>query len=62
MGQSKKKMGLSTQILLGLVIGALFGYFFPEIGTKMKPLGDAFVRMIKMIVVPLVFMVVSKLG
>ncbi|SEI94498.1 proton glutamate symport protein [Propionispira arboris] len=55
MGQSKKKMGLSTQILLGLVIGALFGYFFPEIGAKMKPLGDAFVRMIKMIVVPLIF-------
>lgn len=51
----KKKLGLSTQILVGLVIGALFGYFFPEIGAKLKPVGDGFVRMIKMIVVPLIF-------
>jgi len=50
-----KKIGLSTQILLGLLIGALFGYFFPEIGAKLKPVGDGFVRMIKMIVVPLIF-------
>ncbi len=50
-----KKIGLSTQILLGLIIGALFGYFFPEIGAKLKPVGDGFVRMIKMIVVPLIF-------
>jgi len=53
--QSKKKLGLSTQILLGLVLGALFGYFMPEVGTKLKPIGDGFVRMIKMIVVPLIF-------
>ena len=53
--QNKKKLGLSTQILLGLVIGALFGYFLPEVGTKLKPIGDGFVRMIKMIVVPLIF-------
>ncbi|MBP2630628.1 MAG: proton/sodium-glutamate symport protein GltT [Firmicutes bacterium] len=51
----KKKLGLSAQIFLGLVLGALFGYFFPEIGAKLKPLGDAFIRMIKMIVVPLIF-------
>ncbi|MDF2563617.1 MAG: gltT 1 [Massilibacillus sp.] len=51
----KKKFGLSAQIFLGLVLGSLFGYFFPEIGAKLKPLGDAFIRMIKMIVVPLIF-------
>jgi len=51
----KKKLGLSAQIFLGLVLGALFGYLFPEIGAKLKPLGDAFIRMIKMIVVPLIF-------
>lgn len=55
MEQRKKKMGLSTQILLGLIIGALFGYLLPDVGAKLKPIGDGFVRMIKMIVVPLIF-------
>jgi len=46
---------LSTQILIGLAIGALVGYLFPDFGDKLKPVGDAFLRMIKMIVVPLIF-------
>lgn len=50
-----KKVGLSTQILLGLIIGALVGYAFPDVADKLKPIGDAFLRMIKMIVVPLIF-------
>lgn len=55
MAQTSKKMNLSTQILLGLIIGALLGYFVPDVATKLKPIGDGFVRMIKMIVVPLIF-------
>ncbi len=55
MAQNKKRLSLSTQILLGLVIGALLGYLLPEVGSKLKPIGDGFVRMIKMIVVPLIF-------
>lgn len=51
----KIRMGLTTQIFLGLLLGACFGYFLPEIGSQLKPLGDAFIRMIKMIVVPLIF-------
>lgn len=51
----KRKIGLSTQILIGLAIGALVGYLFPDFGDKLKPVGDAFLRMIKMIVVPLIF-------
>ena len=50
-----KKLGLSTQILIGLVLGALVGHLFPDFGDKLKPIGDAFLRMIKMIVVPLIF-------
>ena len=46
---------MSTQILIGLAIGALVGYLFPDFGDKLKPVGDAFLRMIKMIVVPLIF-------
>ena len=51
----KRKIGLSKQILIGLAIGALVGYLFPDFGDKLKPVGDAFLRMIKMIVVPLIF-------
>jgi len=51
----KKKIGLSSQILIGLALGALVGYLFPDFGDKLKPFGDAFLRMIKMIVVPLIF-------
>lgn len=52
---SVKKLGLSSQIFLGLALGALVGYVFPDIAGHLKPLGDAFLRMIKMIVVPLIF-------
>lgn len=51
----KKGIGLSTQIFLGLILGIVFGYLFPEYGKSLKPIGDVFIRMIKMIVVPLVF-------
>ncbi|MDR3670398.1 MAG: cation:dicarboxylase symporter family transporter [Holophaga sp.] len=46
---------LPTQIMMALVFGAMFGYFFPHCGIALKPLADVFLRMIRMIVVPLVF-------
>ena len=55
MSEQKKGPGLATQIFIGLILGIAFGYFFPEYGKNLKPLGDAFIRMIKMIVVPLIF-------
>lgn len=50
-----KMPGLAAQILIGLILGTLFGHFFPQWGIDVKPLGDAFIRLIKMIVVPIVF-------
>lgn len=47
-------ISLATQILLALVLGILFGYLFPSYGLALKPVGDMFIRMIKMIVVPLI--------
>ena len=51
----KKGIGLSAQIFIALILGVVFGYIFPAYGQALKPIGDAFIRMIKMIVVPLIF-------
>src|SRR2546426_8950394 len=47
--------GLTTQIFLGLVLGVLVGWVWPTVGVAIKPLADAFLRMIKMIIAPLLF-------
>jgi len=46
---------LTTQIFIGLVLGILVGYVWPSFGVSIKPLADAFLRMIKMIIAPLLF-------
>jgi proton glutamate symport protein len=46
---------LTTQILIGLVAGIVVGYLWPGLGVSVRPLADAFLRMIKMIVGPLLF-------
>jgi len=53
--KGKKGIGLSSQIFIALILGVVFGYIFPTYGQALKPVGDAFIRMIKMIVVPLIF-------
>jgi sodium:dicarboxylate symporter len=50
-----KQRSLSTYIVLALVLGVVVGAVSPDLGLAMKPLGDIFIRMIKMIVVPLIF-------
>src|SRR5262249_37840418 len=45
----------TTQILIGLALGILVGSVWPTVGVGVKPLADAFLRMIKMIIAPLIF-------
>jgi proton glutamate symport protein len=47
--------GVTTQIFIGLLLGILIGAVWPEVGIAIKPLADAFLRMIKMIIAPLLF-------
>jgi proton glutamate symport protein len=47
--------GVTTQIFIGLFIGIAVGYVWPGFGVSIKPLADAFLRMIKMIIAPLLF-------
>lgn len=54
----KFKLGLATQIVIGLVLGVIVGAVFygnPAVGVYLQPIGDIFLRLIKMIVVPIVF-------
>jgi aerobic C4-dicarboxylate transport protein len=46
---------LYVQVLIGVVIGGLIGTFFPAFGADLKPLGDAFVSLIKMLIGPIIF-------
>lgn len=38
---------LYVQVLIAVVIGVMLGHFAPEVGAKMKPLGDGFIKLIK---------------
>lgn len=46
---------LYFQVLLGILVGSFLGHFFPDLAVKFKPLGDAFIRLIKMMVAPIIF-------
>src|SRR5687768_1534848 len=46
---------LYFQVLTGIAIGVLLGYLWPDTGAAMKPLGDGFIRLIRMIIAPIIF-------
>jgi proton glutamate symport protein len=52
-GRSSRIPSLTTQILIGLAAGVLIGAVWPRAGVASKPIADAFLRMIKMIIAPL---------
>jgi aerobic C4-dicarboxylate transport protein len=53
----KKKIyqHLYFQVLTAIAVGVLVGNYFPETGVAMKPLGDGFIKLIKMIITPVIF-------
>ena len=60
--RSPKKSGfihsLYFQVIVGIVIGVALGAFYPALGAQMKPLGDAFIKLIKMLIAPIIFLTV----
>src|SRR4051812_46901064 len=46
---------LYVQVIIGLVLGIAVGHYWPEIGAALKPLGDGFVKLVKMMIAPIVF-------
>lgn len=52
-GKSLSK--LYVQVLIGIVAGVLVGHFYPDVGSQLKPLGDLFIRLIRMLLAPIIF-------
>ena len=48
----------TLHVLLAIVLGIWLGACYPELGMGMKPLGDAFIKMIKMIIGPIIFLTI----
>ena len=46
---------LYVQVLVAVGLGILVGYYFPEFGTSLKPLGDGFIKLVKMLIAPIIF-------
>ncbi|KMY00309.1 C4-dicarboxylate transporter [Pseudomonas syringae KCTC 12500] len=46
---------LYFQVIVAIVIGILIGHFYPDTGKALKPLGDGFIKLIKMVIAPIIF-------
>ncbi len=57
---------LYLQVLVAIAIGVLLGHFRPDLGEQMKPLGDGFIKLVKMIIAPVIFLTIvagiAKIG
>lgn len=49
---------LYAQVLLAIIVGGLIGHFTPDWGVALKPLGDGFIKLVKLVVAPLVFVTI----
>ena len=49
------KQNLYLQVLIAIIAGIALGFFNPELGAKMKPLGDVFIKAVKMLIGPVIF-------
>ena len=46
---------LYAQVITAIIVGVVIGHFYPQTGEAMKPLGDGFIKLIKMIIAPIIF-------
>ncbi|KFF73212.1 C4-dicarboxylate transporter [Chryseobacterium sp. P1-3] len=50
---------LYFQVIIAIITGILLGHFYPELGEKMKPVGDGFIKLVKMIIAPVIFITLT---
>jgi aerobic C4-dicarboxylate transport protein len=49
---------LYFQVLVAIVLGGAIGHFWPTFGESLKPLGDAFIKLVKMVIAPVIFLTI----
>ncbi len=47
---------LWVHVLAGMVLGIILGKFYPSLGVRMQPLGDGFIKLIRMLIAPIIFL------
>lgn len=57
-GRPKIYHSLYFQVIVAIIIGIILGNFFPHFGASLKPLGEAFIKLVKMIIAPVIFLTV----
>ena len=46
---------LYIQVIIAVALGVAVGYFYPPVGKSLKPLGDGFIKLVKMMIAPIIF-------
>jgi aerobic C4-dicarboxylate transport protein len=59
MGLPRPLKSLYVQVLIGIALGVLVGALWPEIGVKLQPLGDGFIKLVKLVIAPVIFLTVA---
>ncbi len=54
-GSASSSRALYIQVLVAIALGVIVGHFWPETGVALKPLGDGFIKLIKMLIAPIIF-------
>jgi aerobic C4-dicarboxylate transport protein len=55
MSQGRFYQHLYFKVLAAIAVGVALGHFYPSLGAQMKPLGDGFIKLIKMLIAPIIF-------
>jgi len=55
---TRSSKSLYIQVIAGVVLGAALGHFWPVVAVQMQPFGDAFIKLVRMIIAPIVFVTV----
>jgi aerobic C4-dicarboxylate transport protein len=58
MASARASKSLYVQVLIAILAGVLLGYFLPNIAIEMQPLGDGFVKLVRMMIAPIIFITV----
>ena len=51
---------LYAQVLIAIVVGGALGHFVPDFAVQLKPLGDAFIKLVKLVIAPVIFLTVAS--